>query len=94
MTYKKDQSSDASENAKGDDDKLDPRILALAGLIGRLIARQRFKELLQIEMALKKQKNKKAKRRGNLADFFRASPLRKSGLKVTHLKGSLRKIDL
>jgi hypothetical protein len=28
---------------------LDPRILALAGIIGRLIARERFKELLAAE---------------------------------------------
>ncbi len=28
---------------------LDPRILALAGLIGRLIARERFKKLLAAE---------------------------------------------
>jgi len=28
---------------------IDPRILALAGIIGRLIARERFKELLAAE---------------------------------------------
>jgi prevent-host-death family protein len=34
------------------------------------------------------------KRRGNLADFFAASPLRGSQLEVRRLKGRLRKVDL
>jgi prevent-host-death family protein len=34
------------------------------------------------------------KRKGTLADFFAASPLRGSGLKIKRLRGGLRKIDL
>jgi prevent-host-death family protein len=34
---------------------------------------------------------RKTKRRGNLADFFAASPLRGSGLKIRRLPGRLRK---
>ena len=37
---------------------------------------------------------RKTRRRGNLAEFFAASPLRGSGLKVERLRGRLRKIDL
>ena len=37
---------------------------------------------------------RKTKRVGNLAEFFAASPLRGSGLKVRRLKGRFRKIDL
>ena len=37
---------------------------------------------------------RKTKRRDNLAEFFAASPLRGSGLKVERLKGSFRKVDL
>ncbi|MGD0567981.1 MAG: type II toxin-antitoxin system Phd/YefM family antitoxin [Candidatus Sulfotelmatobacter sp.] len=38
--------------------------------------------------------NRKTKRVGTLADFFAASPLRGSGLKLPRRKGGLRKIDL
>ena len=37
---------------------------------------------------------RKSKRSGNLAEFFSASPLRGSKLKVQRIKGGLRKIDL
>jgi prevent-host-death family protein len=37
---------------------------------------------------------RKNKRRGNLADFFAASPLRGSQLEVRRLKGRPRKVDL
>lgn len=37
---------------------------------------------------------KKTARRGTLAEFFAASPLRTSGLKVKRLAGRARKIDL
>jgi prevent-host-death family protein len=37
---------------------------------------------------------RKTKRRGNLAEFFAASPLRASGLKVRRLKERPRKIGL
>jgi prevent-host-death family protein len=37
---------------------------------------------------------RKTKRRGNLAEFFAASPLRGSGLKIRRQSGGLRKIDL
>jgi prevent-host-death family protein len=37
---------------------------------------------------------RKTKRVGNLAEFFAASPLRGSGLKVKRLKDRPRKIDL
>jgi prevent-host-death family protein len=37
---------------------------------------------------------RKTKRKGTLADFFAASPLRGSGLKIKRLRGGLRKIDL
>ena len=37
---------------------------------------------------------RKTKRSGNLAEFFAASPLRGSGMKVRRLKGRLRSIDL
>ena len=37
---------------------------------------------------------RKTKRVGNLAEFFAASPLRGSGLKVRRLKERSRKIDL
>jgi prevent-host-death family protein len=37
---------------------------------------------------------RKTKRRGNLAEFFAASPLRASGLKVRRLKERPRKISL
>jgi prevent-host-death family protein len=38
--------------------------------------------------------NRKTKRAGNLAEFFAASPLRGSGLKVRRAKDRLRKVDL
>jgi prevent-host-death family protein len=38
--------------------------------------------------------NRKTKRVGTLADFFAASPLRNSGLKLRHPKGRIHKIDL
>ena len=37
---------------------------------------------------------KKTKRSGNLAEFFAASPLRRSKLRVARIKGGLRKADL
>jgi prevent-host-death family protein len=37
---------------------------------------------------------RKTKRAGTLADFFAASPLRGSGLKVPRVKGGPRKVDL
>ena len=37
---------------------------------------------------------RKTKRKGNLAEFFSASPLRGSGLKVKRLAGRLRKAAL
>jgi len=36
---------------------------------------------------------KKTKRSGNLAEFFAASPLRRSKLRVERIKGGLRKPD-
>ena len=38
--------------------------------------------------------NRKTKRVGTLADFFAASPLRNSGLKVKRPEGRIRRIDL
>ncbi len=37
---------------------------------------------------------RKTKRRGHLAEFFAASPLRRSGLNVTRRKDAPRKVDL
>jgi prevent-host-death family protein len=37
---------------------------------------------------------RKTKRTGNLAEFFAASPLRGSGLKVKRIKDRARKVDL
>jgi len=37
---------------------------------------------------------RKTKRKGNLAEFFAASPLRNSGLRIERIKGGLREIDL
>jgi prevent-host-death family protein len=37
---------------------------------------------------------RKTKRKGNLAEFFAASPLRGSGAKVKRLSGRPRKVDL
>jgi hypothetical protein len=37
---------------------------------------------------------RKTKRKGNLAEFFAASPLRGSGVKIKRLTGRLRKVDL
>lgn len=37
---------------------------------------------------------RKTKRRGNLAEFFAASPLRGAKLKIKRLPGRLRKVDL
>ena len=37
---------------------------------------------------------RKTKRRGSLAEFFAASPLRDSGLKIKRLPGRLRKVEL
>lgn len=37
---------------------------------------------------------RKTMRKGNLAEFFAASPLRRSGLKVERLRGRLREADL
>lgn len=38
--------------------------------------------------------DRKARRKGNLAEFFAASPLRDSGLEVVRLKDGPREIDL
>ena len=38
--------------------------------------------------------DRKTRRKGNLAEFFAASPLRESGLKVRRGKGGLRRTDL
>jgi len=38
--------------------------------------------------------DRKTKRKGNLAEFFAASPLRGSGIKVKRLSGGTRKVDL
>ena len=37
---------------------------------------------------------RKTRRKGNLAEFFAASPLRGSGLEVKRVPGRMRKIDL
>jgi prevent-host-death family protein len=37
---------------------------------------------------------RKTKRKGNLAEFFAASPLRGSGVKIRRLTGRVRKVDL
>ena len=37
---------------------------------------------------------RKTKRKGNLAEFLAASPLRGSGIKVTRLSGGLRRVEL
>jgi prevent-host-death family protein len=37
---------------------------------------------------------KKAERKGSLAEFFMASPLRGSGIKIKRLRGGLRRVDL
>jgi prevent-host-death family protein len=37
---------------------------------------------------------RKAERNGNLAEFFSTSPLRGSGIKIEHLRGRLRRVDL
>jgi len=37
---------------------------------------------------------RKTQRRGNLAEFFAASPLRGAGLKLKRLPGRLRKVEL
>ncbi len=37
---------------------------------------------------------RKTKRRGNLAEFFAASPLRGSRVKIRRPRGGLRKVDL
>lgn len=37
---------------------------------------------------------RKTKRKGSLADFFAASPLRGSGVRRTRVRGRLRKIEL
>jgi prevent-host-death family protein len=38
--------------------------------------------------------DRKIKRTGNLAEFFAASPLRNSGIKMTPKKGRPRRVDL
>ena len=38
--------------------------------------------------------DRKTKRSGNLAEFFAASPLRGSGIKITRRKDKARKVDL
>jgi prevent-host-death family protein len=37
---------------------------------------------------------RKTKRKGTLADFFAASPLRRSGVQIKRLRGRIRKVDL
>jgi prevent-host-death family protein len=37
---------------------------------------------------------RKTKRKGNLAEFFAASPLRGSGVQIKRLRGGLRKVRL
>jgi prevent-host-death family protein len=37
---------------------------------------------------------RKTRRKGNLADFFASSPLRRSGLRIAHLGGGVRKTGL
>ena len=37
---------------------------------------------------------KKAERKGSLADFLSSSPLRGSGIKLKRLRGSLRRVEL
>ncbi len=37
---------------------------------------------------------RKTKRKGNLAEFFAASPLRGSGMKVKRISGRLRRVDV
>jgi prevent-host-death family protein len=37
---------------------------------------------------------RKTKRRGNLAEFLLASPLRGSGLEIKRVRGGLRKVEL
>lgn len=37
---------------------------------------------------------RKTKRKGNLAEFFAASPLRGSGVRIKRIRGRLRKTDL
>jgi prevent-host-death family protein len=37
---------------------------------------------------------RKTKRKGNLAEFFAASPLRGSGIKIERIGGRVRKVDL
>lgn len=73
------------------EDRIDPRILELAGIIGRLIAREEFNKLLQSHTNLKKLDPEAANPRGSLTDFFATSPLRNSGLKMRRKKGPQRK---
>jgi hypothetical protein len=37
---------------------------------------------------------RKTKRKGSLADFFAASPLRDSGAKIERIRGRVRPVDL
>ena len=37
---------------------------------------------------------RKTKRKGSLADFFAASPLRNSGVKIERIRGRMRRVDL
>ena len=37
---------------------------------------------------------RKTKRKGSLADFFAASPLRDSGVKIERIRGRVRPVDL
>ena len=37
---------------------------------------------------------RKSRRKGNLAEFFASSPLRRSGLKIDRLRGGVRKAEL
>ena len=37
---------------------------------------------------------RKTKRKGNLAEFFAASPLRDSGVRIERIGGRVRKVDL
>jgi prevent-host-death family protein len=40
------------------------------------------------------ERERKTRRKGNLAEFFASSPLRRSGLKIDRLRGGVRKAGL
>ncbi|WP_119274212.1 type II toxin-antitoxin system Phd/YefM family antitoxin [Taklimakanibacter deserti] len=59
----------------------------------QVITRNGKKAVVVVDAALWEQTQKRD-RKGNFADFLLSSPLRRSGLKVTRLKGGLREVDL